>query len=82
MTNESTDMDTFSPDEMSDIRLMLDFPDGQPECPRCQSILKQDGPVAGGGSVGLVWHMSCSPCNVEAFVAESMARGRGNEIEL
>ena len=53
---------------------MLDAEDVVPACPRCETRLKQEGPLAGGGSVGLVWRVSCAECDLSAFIAESMSR--------
>lgn len=81
MTDETSGNDAFSKDETHAIRRMLDAHDAQPLCPRCRNRLKQEGPLAGGGSVGLVWRVSCETCNVSTFVAESMARPRYDEVD-
>ena len=60
---------TFSREEVRELREILgkDLP---LRCPHCDSSLKVRGPVAGGGTVGPVWHAGCDACHRGAFVAE------------
>lgn len=65
---------TFSHEEIKVIRHMLSTWDKPAVCPKCDSELSVSGPVAGGGSVGLVWRVECEACDRMAFVAENIAR--------
>jgi hypothetical protein len=78
MSEDRREPNVFSYEEIKAIRHMLDTGDTIPLCPRCKSKMRQEGPLAGGGSVGLVWRMSCDKCNLAGMVAESMARLRPN----
>jgi len=82
MTGETDDSAVYAQEEIRAIRQMLDADDVIPTCPRCQQRMQQEGPLAGGGSVGLVWRMGCEACNVAAFIAESMSRNRNPETGL
>lgn len=74
MTDEPKDTGSFSRDEMKQIRHMLSTGEVQQVCPRCGGELLLQGPVAGGGSIGFVWQAACPNCNINNFVAESVAR--------
>jgi hypothetical protein len=76
MSEDARDSKTFTHEEIKAIRHMLDAQETIPLCPRCNGKMLQEGPLAGGGSVGLVWRMSCEKCNLAGLVAESMARIR------
>jgi hypothetical protein len=76
MSEDQRDSQAFTHEEIKAIRHMLDAQETVPSCPRCDSKMVQEGPLAGGGSVGLVWRMSCKKCNIAGLVAESMARSR------
>jgi hypothetical protein len=76
MGDKTNGLDNFTNEERRVIRRMLDHRDQVPVCPRCKNILRQEGPLAGGGSVGLVWRLTCATCNVASLIAESMSRPR------
>ncbi len=79
MPDEARPPATFSHEEIKVIRHMLSTWDKPAVCPRCDRGLEVSGPVAGGGSVGLVWRVECSACDRMAFVTESIARTRGTD---
>ncbi len=81
MSEDARNSNVFTHEEIKAIRQMLDTQQTIPLCPRCHSKMLQEGPVAGGGSVGLVWRMSCEKCKLAGLVAESMARMRPNPNE-
>lgn len=74
MTDEANESRSFTREEMKAIRSMLGADDVPQLCPRCNTGLQLQGPVAGGGSIGFVWRAACPKCDVTAFVAESVAR--------
>jgi hypothetical protein len=76
MRERANGTSAYSDEERRAIRRMLDAGDTMPVCPRGQQKMHQEGPLAGGGSIGLVWRMSCEACNTAALVAESISRPR------
>jgi hypothetical protein len=61
---------TFSPAEARQIREMLGTKEMQAACPLCGGALTLRGPVDGGGSLGPVWRVDCTPCHRTAFITE------------
>ena len=74
MTEAPRKSQSFTRDEMKQIREMLSTDEVPQVCPRCGGKLQLKGPVAGGGSIGFVWRAACPSCDLTNFVAESMAR--------
>ena len=53
---------SFTPDEADAIRQMLVRPSAPVVCPRCGAALTTGEPIAGGGSIMMVWELSCERC--------------------
>ena len=68
------------PDEMKEIRRLLGDEDADQVCPRCGGEIHLRGPVAGGGSIGFVWHAKCPTCDLSSMVVENMARFRDDPL--
>jgi hypothetical protein len=61
---------TFSPDEARQIRKRLALQGQPPLCPRCETQLEVEGPIAGVGSEGPHFRVTCKPCFRTAFITE------------
>jgi len=57
----TTTLVPYSPDEAEAIRKALVGRDVD-VCPRCGTILQATAPVAGGGSMALIWELFCPAC--------------------
>lgn len=53
----------FSAEEADAIWERLRRRDSSLFCPRCGTILETVAPIAGGGSMALIWELRCKPCN-------------------
>ncbi len=60
----------YSPEEAAQIRKALVTPDAPMLCPRCGSHLDMGGPVAGGGSMAIVWQFRCDACRRSIMVRD------------
>lgn len=80
MTEPPRDTKSFTPDEMKEIRRLLGDEDADQVCPRCGGEIHLRGPVAGGGSIGFVWHAKCPTCDLSSMVVENMARFRDDPL--
>ncbi|MGD2135034.1 MAG: hypothetical protein PVF27_02695 [Gemmatimonadales bacterium] len=60
----------FDPDEAAVIRAALRDGALTPSCPRCGRPLASSLPVAGGGSMAMVWELQCNACRCSMFVQD------------
>lgn len=61
---------TFSPDEAAKIReLFASFTNPLP-CPRCGKSLQVGSPIAGGGTVAMIWEIRCHACSRSLILEE------------
>jgi hypothetical protein len=59
----------FSREEVREIREALGT-GAKARCSHCSSALVVRGPVARGGTQGMVWHVRCDGCRRVAFIRE------------
>lgn len=60
----------FSPAEVAHIRRQIVTPGRDLTCPRCGGSLETDLPLAGGGSMALVWEVTCGRCQRSVVVRD------------
>ncbi len=60
----------FSPSEVAQIRRQIVTPGYDLACPRCGGALETDLPLAGGGSIALVWEVGCRRCQRSVAVRD------------
>ena len=58
----------FSEAEQDTIRGSILASKGQPMCPRCGESLETGLPVAGGGTIELIWQIGCAGCETGMLV--------------
>lgn len=62
---------TFTRDEARRIREMMGTRHEPVLCPRCGVKLVLVGPIAGDGSMGPMFEVTCRPCHRSAIVTET-----------
>jgi hypothetical protein len=67
--NRDTDV-PFSAEEAATIRRSVATPGAPVECPRCGTRLTSGLPLAGGGSVQMVWLLRCASCRRSMVVTD------------
>jgi hypothetical protein len=62
---------TFSREEAQQIRDLMGTPHARVSCPLCGEKLELQGPIAGDGTMGPIFQVSCRPCHRSAIITEA-----------
>ncbi len=65
---------SLTPEEQRQLNWMALTPGVTPVCPRCGTILEGGFPVAGGGSIAMVWEYRCACCRRAMIVRDLPGR--------
>ncbi len=60
----------YSPDHAERIRQMFATPGAKIVCPQCDEELTMGLPIAGGGTIELVWDVHCPSCGRSLVVRD------------
>ena len=60
----------YSPDDAKRIRQMIATPGAKIVCPQCDEELTMGLPIAGGGTIELVWDVHCPSCGRSLVVRD------------
>lgn len=60
----------FAPEEAHVIRTAVQAGEVAPSCPRCKRPLNSSLPLAGGGSIAMVWELRCDACRRSIVVRD------------
>ncbi len=69
----------FSGDDAERIRQAIATPGAEIVCPQCDDELTSGLPVAGGGSIDIVWELHCPSCGRSLLVTKLPERPPPNE---
>ena len=69
----------YSPEEAAQIRKALVTPNAPMICPRCGSHFLNMGPVAGGGSVAILWQFRCDACRRNVMLLDVPEQRKSGE---
>ena len=60
----------FLPEEVEQIRKLIATHDATIACPRCGKELATSLPLAGGGTVAVVWELRCEECRLRVAISD------------
>ncbi len=60
----------YSPEDAERIRQMIATPGAKLVCPQCDGELTTGLPIAGGGTIALVWDVHCPSCGRSLVVRD------------
>lgn len=61
----------FLPEEVDKIRRLIVAHDATIACPRCGKELATSLPLAGGGTMAVVWELRCEGCRLSVVLSDS-----------
>ncbi len=60
----------FQPEEVQQIRRLMATHDATVVCPRCGKELAMSLPLAGGGTMAMVWEPRCEECCLRVVLSD------------
>ena len=60
----------FLPEEVEQIRKLIATHDATIACPRCGKELATSLPLAGGGTMAVVWELRCEECRLRVTISD------------